>query len=160
MRLNYFSGLLLTFSFLALVDAGAQNLAVRKTDGSELIVSLSQIQRITFPGNNLALNYVSGSSDLFSLSLVGRIYFTTKTTGADVLEEPASTISVYPNPAKNYLNIANVSGATTIAIFRIDGSKVFEDKAEQGKTTIGISSLPAGMYLLKANNQVVKFIKQ
>jgi hypothetical protein len=75
-------------------------------------------------------------------------------------------ISVYPNPANNYLriDIANndVSG---IDIYNITGQKVLSQNKTGNSGTVNISSLPKGSYLLKIKTTdnktgIVKFIKR
>ena len=75
--------------------------------------------------------------------------------GIDQAEE--GTISLYPNPANNVLNIAlqgtEVNEAVVIDIY---GKTVARAAVAEGNNTLNISALPAGMYFvqLKANNSV------
>ena len=75
--------------------------------------------------------------------------------GIDQAEE--GTISLYPNPANNVLNIAlqgtEVNEAVVIDIY---GKTVARTTVSEGNNTLDISALPAGMYFvqLRANNSV------
>jgi len=78
----------------------------------------------------------------------------------------ATSLRVYPNPAKNELTIDN--GQLTIdnvEIYSIVGQKVGTygirpDGIRPDETTIDVSHLAQGMYFLKVGNKVVKFVKQ
>lgn len=68
-------------------------------------------------------------------------------------------IQFYPNPANSVLNI-KLLGAATVQVFSIEGKLLLETKAKANIHIINISSLPSGIYLLKTNNQTIKFIKE
>lgn len=76
-----------------------------------------------------------------------------------VQEVPAQNIfSIYPNPASDSLFLQGKDKVNSVEIYDMTGkkilsqSKIFENK-------IDIRSLSKGMYLLKVNNQTLKFIK-
>jgi len=60
-------------------------------------------------------------------------------------------IELYPNPATDVLNvnITGRAGSGRIQILDIAGKVVFTETLESDKSELNISSLPAGMYLLK-----------
>ncbi|MGJ8667773.1 MAG: T9SS type A sorting domain-containing protein [Patiriisocius sp.] len=66
--------------------------------------------------------------------------------GLDNLEN--NQLIVYPNPAKNTLFVQNSSQIEEIEIYSITGKKVFEAKPKSNNTTIEVSSLTNGMYIL------------
>lgn len=80
-------------------------------------------------------------------------------TGLEETSLPGS-ISVYPNPAQNYVYI-EISKAQTIRI--TDGLSKFitEQKMEPGKTKIEFGNYPAGIYFMQVleNDRAVKTIK-
>jgi hypothetical protein len=83
--------------------------------------------------------------------------------GIDQAEE--GTISLYPNPANNVLNIAlqgtEVNEAVVIDIY---GKTVARTAVAEGNNTLNISALPAGMYFVqlraagsvKATQKIIK----
>jgi hypothetical protein len=69
-----------------------------------------------------------------------------------IKENQNPEILVYPNPARQYLNILiNQTGQTTgsIELYSMDGRKYFDKELTQSKTVLDISGLPTGLYLLK-----------
>ena len=85
-------------------------------------------------------------------------------------EAPLSTddnsikkLSVYPNPANNYVKISTENIISKVQLFNIIGKKVFETKSLKNNS-LNISSLKNGVYFLKiydANNKTAtkKLIK-
>jgi len=69
-------------------------------------------------------------------------------------------ISIYPNPAQNRLNIQKeMEGDIPYEIISLEG-KISQSGVLNGKDQkVDISSLPEGIYILKAGNTRVKFLK-
>lgn len=62
-------------------------------------------------------------------------------------------LRIYPNPAKNILNVELEESATlTLQVFSIDGRLLQTEKASGKTTALNVSNLPAGQYLLKATD--------
>jgi len=86
------------------------------------------------------------------------------TTGINLAEIENRTISVFPKPASNSVQIetGNID-ITTVEIYNLHGQKVFQQNTEH-QHTINISSFRNGIYLLKLtaiNGEIfqTKFIK-
>lgn len=62
-------------------------------------------------------------------------------TGETSLEK----VAVYPNPAKDFINISTNSKVSKTTVYSTDGKQLLEDSS----TKINVSKLPAGVYLLK-----------
>lgn len=79
------------------------------------------------------------------------------TLGAQDLKE----LSIYPNPATDYINILNVKHQIEkVAIFDLTGKRMLSDN----KQKINVSKLPSGVYVLSVKTEAgiknFKFIKQ
>ncbi|NLL28335.1 MAG: T9SS type A sorting domain-containing protein [Bacteroidales bacterium] len=74
-----------------------------------------------------------------------------------------SAISLYPNPASNYINIDGLEGKEQIFVIDNSGRIVKSVNANEAMQTISIDDLPQGLYLVtirKENKiEVLKFIK-
>jgi beta-glucanase (GH16 family) len=68
-----------------------------------------------------------------------------------------SQMHVFPNPATAMLTVENVKGQT-IAIIDVLGKTVLAQPIDE-KATLNIQSLPNGVYWLKSNGQVARFVK-
>ena len=77
-----------------------------------------------------------------------------------------ASVSVYPNPAKDQLNIslAAFQGKKKVAVFNATGQQITAEEVTTGETNINVADYPQGIYLVKiATSQgvsTVKFLKQ
>ncbi len=70
-------------------------------------------------------------------------------------------ISVYPNPVTSILNITSTNLELESAIiYSIQGSKLLEIGLQQGYTTIDLSNLSSGIYILKVQSSSQTFSTQ
>lgn len=79
-------------------------------------------------------------------------------------EESSSTLRIWPNPAQNHLNIRNESSIMDCCeIIDVNGKIVVRKQVGDSQTAINVSTLPAGVYFLKAvcgtEIQTLKFVK-
>ena len=73
---------------------------------------------------------------------------------------PLVTISLYPNPAFNSLNISmdGFDSEVLLEILDVNGRNVLaEKKSSSERTTLNIESLPAGIYMLRVSDEVGNF---
>ncbi|MDT0557319.1 T9SS type A sorting domain-containing protein [Ichthyenterobacterium sp. W332] len=99
-------------------------------------------------------NGVFGISTWTSFSGLGLTFFSTAftisgTPNLSVGDENLSTVEVFPNPAKDVINIESVNELTNIELFSVLGKQVYKGTNER---TIDISNLNTGVYLLKLSN--------
>jgi hypothetical protein len=79
--------------------------------------------------------------------------FNFTTLGIDNLENELN-LPIYPNPSNNILNVECKNG---YQIFNSVGQLVKQNKDTTNQITI--SDLPTGLYILKSDNRVGRFIK-
>ncbi|MDO9511890.1 MAG: T9SS type A sorting domain-containing protein [Bacteroidales bacterium] len=77
-----------------------------------------------------------------------------------IIENTKVSVMVYPNPAKNILNIKSSSDVKEIRIINLSGQIVYQGT----QTSISVSSLPIGLYTVQTitNNGIsnIKFYKE
>lgn len=66
------------------------------------------------------------------------------------IEEKEITFNVYPNPAKDFVQIKTSATEYSVQLFDMLGNRVLTQNMN-GKYTIDISSLPQGMYMMEIN---------
>ncbi|SHL08072.1 T9SS type A sorting domain-containing protein [Chryseobacterium polytrichastri] len=66
-------------------------------------------------------------------------------------------VSIYPNPAKDIINISSQQKLDQIKIYNTSGVLVKSASDLKNKSAISISDLPAGIYLLQINNETQSF---
>jgi hypothetical protein len=70
-----------------------------------------------------------------------------------------SDLEIYPNPAKNILNLPNIVAGSKIEIFSVVGEILISSETIGNEMKIDISTLNSGTYFIRHNGQVSKFIK-
>jgi 1,4-alpha-glucan branching enzyme len=100
-----------------------------------------------------------------------RLYSTRKfnephvvTENRDILLQ-AESIRIYPNPAKNEINISSSENITEVQVYSVTGKKIFQQNTDSlNQFKLNIERFAPGIYLLKVvqNKQVstVKFVKE
>ena len=143
---------------LMLISAQAESrLLIEPLSGSERVLALSQIGRIVAQ-RDFVFFYAKDNSVLAKLptSEIRRISFNTPTEDVQLT---ATTMRVYPNPTQDALIVSGAEG-TRLRVYNLNGELLIEQPVSGDETTVNVTSLPAGTYLLLTGNQVTKFIKQ
>ena len=66
-----------------------------------------------------------------------------------ISENTLESVKVYPNPVRNMLNIDNLSTEANISIYNMAGQLVISEQAVSGTNSIDLSSLSAGLYIVR-----------
>lgn len=112
----------------------------------------SSMPNVLAQAGNIALGYM----DLFSSvadptgSMFG-LYdnvVVTQMPGVGVEEVEISTVSVYPNPASEFLNVV-VSERSTFELINYLGQTIQRSMVDQGKSTLSLSEVKQGVYFAK-----------
>jgi len=72
--------------------------------------------------------------------------------------EPLNAIRVYPNPASATIYVETSAG--TIQVFDMMDRRILAAQSDGTPTTLDVSDLPHGVYLLRTNGTTTKFIKK
>ncbi|MFL5753103.1 MAG: T9SS type A sorting domain-containing protein, partial [Bacteroidia bacterium] len=79
---------------------------------------------------------------------------------ADVLPDNSAGLLIYPNPAGGELNIDPQNEKSTVAYLYNSMGQVMQTLDIKGKTTADLRSLPAGVYVIRCENKINRFIKK
>ena len=149
--------LILLFLSGILMNMQAVNITVIRMTGETS--KLQQVRTIQFlPGRSITCKLTNGEST--ELTGIRKISFENNdfTTVEDVVSP--SSVRVYPNPAADMLIIDGVDAKQEIAIYSINGTKVFSAPSKEGVNTIHVAELPNGVYLLRLADETFKLIKE
>jgi hypothetical protein len=102
-------------------------------------------------------------TDLGSAGLEGNFgngfsqYFTVQNsvTGIDFLNAPAYSISVYPNPAKNFIQLdvlGSINSEANIQLVNVLGQTVYTTTSRKQSITISTQNIANGIYTLIYNS--------
>lgn len=150
---------------------GIANLRIRKysgstSDGSGLPESYLSAATIINPNDedivwNTENNYWEVTFDTSGFS---GFFVSTPQTTLSTIQTPKSTISIYPNPAIDIININGITRDTEANVYDLSGKIIKSIFLNNGKKIINISSLAKGIYVIKFKNGNVeisrKFIKK
>ena len=81
-------------------------------------------------------------------------------TGYDAVEENAAvSFNIYPNPANDVIRV-NVENDAMVEIMDMAGRMVMNMNVVAGENTINVAELTTGVYFVRMNGAVVKFVKR
>ncbi|SMC83877.1 T9SS type A sorting domain-containing protein [Moheibacter sediminis] len=93
--------------------------------------------------------------------LIGEMFHTYRFTAGEMntVENSLSQIEIYPNPAFDYIHLKNVKPNSMYKIYNLSGKIVSEGNLNVSNK-ITINRVPSGVYILKLDDAVLKFIKK
>ncbi|KIA88308.1 M1 family aminopeptidase [Kaistella jeonii] len=107
---------------------------------------------VGFPVASVQFNY--------EYQIVQKNSTVTKDTGIlAVGNSEKEAVKIYPNPVRNQITITGISKAQSFEIYSMEGKLIKAGKYSSDKT-IDVNILPKGVYLLKIDDQNLKFIKE
>jgi hypothetical protein len=68
-------------------------------------------------------------------------------------------LDVYPSPAKDKIVIVSPS-TSNFSIYDILGHQILRGSLSENSTDVDVSALPTGMYWVRVQDAVTKFVKQ
>ncbi|MCR4665426.1 MAG: T9SS type A sorting domain-containing protein [Paludibacteraceae bacterium] len=148
---------LLALTFLMTEVRAESSLVVEPLNGSGQVLALSQIGKLVAQSDYVYF-YAKDKTLLakYETSEIRRLSFGTPTD--DVLVS-AAKVSVYPNPAQDALIVSGAEGEQ-LRVYDMQGGLLLTQPVTGEETTINVSTLPTGTYLLLTGKQVIRFIKQ
>ncbi|MDD4760480.1 MAG: T9SS type A sorting domain-containing protein [Bacteroidaceae bacterium] len=88
----------------------------------------------------------------------------TEGSGVSVTEHALSGFSYFPNPSSGMLQLQSVKNMESVSLYNLVGQEVFTAKVNAASSTIDVSHLSAGTYIMKvfANGEMgtYKFMKK
>lgn len=155
---------LLIYSISLLMGMGvlmAQQTVVKvhQANGNMEEKVLGQEGVITFgtDGDQLVINGTEGTAT-YALGDLKMVTFDENEMSISELEK--AKFSVYPNPTQGMLHISGIgSEMQTLVVYSMAGTKMVESRVKDG-SSVSLDKLPAGIYLVRCGNNVVKVCKQ
>lgn len=150
----------LLFSVLALSVASflyaeeSENMVAVSADGNKTTYALATVSRINViaDANSASMTVVDKGGNQFA----GYVKILFAEAPTDIEELGFTQVYVFPNPVVNTLTIQGVDENTPLEVYNLTGASVLQDKG----TELDVTSLSQGTYILRINNQYVKFIKK
>jgi hypothetical protein len=152
-----------TYSYTVTVPATTSSVAIGATLNNA---------HATLDNTNLGTKPLTGDVTTFTIKVIAENTLDSATytlqvaleqvIPSAVLTSTVGKLSVYPNPVVDgQLTIENLQSlATTVEVYSIDGKLVRVYQVTGESATINVSTLPQGVYLVKAAGKVAKVVKQ
>lgn len=150
---------------LSLSGLYAQDMYVRKGDGTQTNYALSSIKKLTFSAESLVVSSSGGADASYALKDLRYLNFKDLTLGLSNAKQEPQAIFIYPNPVTDVLRlVAPTQSISFIAIISMEGRVLLQTKQAGNTTAIDVSKLARGLYLCKIHTetttQTIKFLKQ
>lgn len=110
----------------------------------------SFLESVTFPIASVQFNY--------EYQILDKNSTVTQDNTLSVSSVEKEGFGLYPNPAKNEINLKGINRAIDFTIHAVDGKLVGKGTYQPGKA-IGISELVPGTYFITIDEKSIKFIK-
>jgi len=75
------------------------------------------------------------------------------TPAVGLINREQASVSIYPNPAKEKIQVNGAFENAQVQLFTVDGRLVYKSAKETKQTNINVSRLENGVYILKINSQ-------
>ena len=154
MKLKLLFAMLILFVSSIIYATEVSNLVAVSADGSETTYLLVDVQRIEVQADNEKGEMTILQKNGTKVGSYQKILFAEPQTGIEELG--ISSVFIYPNPVTNTLFIQGVEDEAILEVYNLTGKSVLKDKG----TELDVTSLTQGTYILRINNQYVKFIKK
>ena len=154
MKLKHFTTFLLLLFASVLYANEVNNLVAVSADGDKTTYALANVERINVIADATSASMTVVDNDGNQFAGYVKILFAESAT--DVEELDITSVYIYPNPVVNTLSIQGVDENTSLEVYNLTGKSVLKNKG----TELDVTSLTQGTYILRINNQYVKFIKK
>ncbi len=129
---------------------------VETTSGERMEYLLSDLPRIVYSDAKVVLT-TNKTVVNFNPQEVKKIYLGESTTDISDVKGPDGTLKMQDN----MLSLSGYTANEAVVLYTIDGRQLWQEHVDaQGRLTISLSQLPAGIYIIKTNNQSVKITKK
>lgn len=111
------------------------------------------VSQLTFSGDNVILHFAD-SEESYALDDVVIDFL----GGTNAIEK--ITAFKLNGLVDGQLDVSGVPAGTTVSVFDVSGKKLSSVNSSSDSVHIDLCGLNSGVYILKAGNQVVKFVKR
>lgn len=138
-------------------SANAKNdVVVTPASGDPVSVPIESVSSITFDGDKMTVNAASGAS-VFALSDVAHIKFDLEFQGIEDVTANVDDIEISIQQGVLTATATN-DAAVNMSVYNLSGMNV-ANAAAQGSASVDLNSLPAGVYVVRANSKTIKIIR-
>lgn len=150
---------LLVIGFVTSFAYTQTKLTIKQQDNTEQSFELASLRKLVFSGTDISVVKTDGDTNLFSMNNVFNMRFIDSNTGISNTEYDNQVI-LYPTLVQSSFFLKNLPATSTVLIYDVNGGVVKELNLSQFDTSVDVSSLSAGIYIVKiGDKQSFKFVK-
>lgn len=128
-------------------------------DGQAHEVAMSRVAKLTVSGDDILLVAKDGSTvATHAVADIDRIDLTATAAGVGKVQGDATAIKVRANGYT--ITAEGMTDGKTLEVYTAAGKLAAKATARGGKATVDAASLAAGVYVIKAEGQSLKVVKQ
>lgn len=142
------NGLLSTEEEYGLLVGEEVAITIEPSDGYRLKAGSLKVFKTGDESTTVAVADNVFNMPAYNVTITAEFEKQTGTANASVASE---MVSIFPNPASEYVRISTAEAAD-VAIYNAAGMQMYSGNTE-GETTINVSNYPAGVYFVKVGNQ-------
>ncbi|MBR1412759.1 MAG: T9SS type A sorting domain-containing protein [Prevotella sp.] len=136
--------------------ANAQRLVIWQKDGSKVNYNLDEQPKTTFTKDDLVITTATATIS-YPLAKIQRYTYEGGTLSVRDIKEDGVSIS----NSGDHIVVKGLTSGKTVIVYRVDGTQLLTQRSDSSdRMTISLSSLPAGVYIIKADEITYKFLKR
>ena len=151
-----FTIMILLMSMFCSGTLHAQRLVIWQKDGSKVSYNLDEQPKTTFTADNLVITTATTTIN-YPLSKIQR--YTYEGAQLSVQNVKEQGISITHNG--DNIIVKGLPKGKSVTIHRIDGTQLLAKRSDgSARLTLSLNSLPAGVYVIKADEIIFKLLKR
>jgi len=169
--MGYLTNIFVVLLFIGISTAKIQaqtEIYIKEKSGTQTIISLTDLQTISFKNGNVTIEQTDKSKTVYPLSNLRYFSFTefedapTDPVTTSVMNSTQTGIRFYPNPVNERLFIESEDSVRVDVLNAVGEFVMSQSIAKEG--SIDVSSLSQGIYICKiqqgSNQSFIRFIKE
>lgn len=155
---KYFVTAFLSLAFAFATYAQDTKVNVLYLDGTPHVVQMSQVKTLKITGDDVLLLSADGTTvATHNMADIDKIELTADVTA---INTPSKVQAVTIRYNGTSITASGMTNGHVLTVYATSGAVVAKAKARDGKATINVSDLGAGVYVVKTNGQTLKMVKR
>lgn len=148
---------LMSIPFVAKGEGPGYMVVVDK-EGQQYETAIPDVAKVDFDTFSFTVQTKSGDRTTYDYETTARINLAA--SSGISLQDKDVNLAVWPIPATTTLNVRGAATGSIIRIYDMSGAERMTCATRDGITSLDVSGLTAGQYILHTGNTSVKFIKK
>lgn len=155
---KYFVTAFLSLAFAFATNAQDTKVNVLYLDGTPHVVQMSQVKTLKITGDDVLLLSADGTTvATHNMADIDKIELTADVTA---INTPSKVQAVTIRYNGTSITASGMTNGHVLTVYATSGAVVAKAKARDGKATINVSDLGAGVYVVKTDGQTLKMVKR